>query len=75
MLPLFRETSHTPYIILIQEKLQLYGRWLAIACPRTHGEDIFVVMLGVMHTEKMAYGLLGDWLEGSGWITAFQMAM
>ena len=31
------------------------------------GEDKFVVMLGALHTEKMLYEVLGDWLEGSGW--------
>ena len=24
-------------------------------------------MLGALHTEKMLYEVLGDWLEGSGW--------
>ncbi len=31
------------------------------------GENKFVVMLGAMHTEKMLYDSLGDWLDGSGW--------
>lgn len=31
------------------------------------GENKFVVMLGAIHTEKMLYECLGDWLDGSGW--------
>jgi hypothetical protein len=32
-------------------------------------EDKFIVMLGGMHIEKMLWTCVGDWLEGSGWIT------
>ena len=39
--------------------------------PRTEfGEDSFLVTLGPMHTEKMLLGVSGDWLDGSGWVTA-----
>ena len=32
------------------------------------------MMLGAMHTEKMVYTLLGDWLAGSGWVDAIAKA-
>ena len=39
--------------------------------PQTElGEDSFLVTLGAMHTEKMLWGVSGDWLDGSGWTTA-----
>ena len=34
------------------------------------GEDSFLVTLGAMHTEKMLWDVSGDWLDGSGWVTA-----
>ena len=34
------------------------------------GENSFLVMLGAMHTEKMLWGVSGNWLDGSGWTTA-----
>ena len=33
-------------------------------------EESFLVTLGAMHTEKMLWGVSGDWLDGSGWVTA-----
>ena len=39
--------------------------------PQTeYGKVYFLVTLGAMHTEKMLWGFSGDWLDGSGWITA-----
>ena len=35
-----------------------------------YGENHFLVTLGAMHTEKMLWGVSGDWLDGSGWVTA-----
>ena len=37
--------------------------------PEKYGEDKLIIMLGHMHTEKVGYQILGDWLDGSGWIT------
>ena len=36
----------------------------------TLGKHRFVV-LGAMHTEKMLFDCLGDWLEGSSWTSVF----
>ena len=35
--------------------------------PDTFGEDLFVVMLGALHTEMAAWKRAGNWLRGSGW--------
>ena len=42
--------------------------------PSSVGEDECLLMLGTMHTEKMVYTLLGDWLSGSGWTTLLDKA-
>ena len=34
------------------------------------GEDSILVTLGAMHTEVMLWTVLGDWLNGSYWVTA-----
>ena len=34
------------------------------------GESTFLVTLGAMHTEKMLWSVSGDWLDGSGWVSA-----
>ena len=42
--------------------------------PATHGESIYVVVLGGLHTEMALWNTLGDILEGSGWISALTEA-
>jgi hypothetical protein len=37
--------------------------------PETHGEDKFVVMLGGLHTEMALWSVLGDLLDGIGWVS------
>ena len=41
---------------------------------RSHGEHMYVVMLGGLHTEMALWKTLGDVLEGSGWTTALTEA-
>ncbi len=47
--------------------LAKYVQW---KWPATHGEALYVVMLGGLHTEMALWSTLGDILEGSGWTTA-----
>ena len=47
--------------------LAKYVQW---KWPVTHGESVYVVMLGGLHTEMALWSTLGDILEGSGWTTA-----
>ena len=42
--------------------------------PSTHGEELFVIMLGGLHTEMAALKAAGDWLQGSGWTQALVQA-
>ena len=36
--------------------------------PEQHGEASFVIMLGGLHIEMAYLKVLGQWLEGSGWV-------
>src|SRR6218665_1789141 len=36
--------------------------------PEKFGEDKFVVMMGGLHIEMAALKMLGQWLDGSGWV-------
>lgn len=37
--------------------------------PASHGENQFVIMLGGLHIEMAAFKVLGNWLDGSGWMS------
>ena len=39
-----------------------------------YSEEIFVLLLGGLHIEHTWYKLLGQWLDGSGWVEANQEA-
>ncbi len=42
--------------------------------PETHGEDHFIIMFGGLNIEMTALKMLGDLMEGSGWIGALVQA-
>ena len=61
--------GQTPVMVADQPLFTL-AKKLQWKYPQTeHGEDSFLVTLGAMHTEKMLWGVSGDWLDGGGWIT------
>ena len=63
-------SGQTPVMVADQPLFTLAEK-LQLKYPHTeHGEDSFLVTLGAMHTEKMLWGVSGDCLDGSGWITA-----
>ena len=35
---------------------------------QTHGEEKYVVLMGGLHIEKALLNVLGNWLDGSGWV-------
>ncbi len=62
--------GQTPVMVADQPLFTL-AKKLQWKFPQTdHGEDSYLVTLGAMHTEKMLWGVSGDWLDGSGWTTA-----
>ena len=38
--------------------------------PETHGEEMFVLVMGGLHIENSALNLQGEWLDKSGWTSA-----
>ena len=38
--------------------------------PENYGENKLVVMFGGLHIEMAALMMVGDWLQGSGWVHA-----
>ena len=42
--------------------------------PEDYGEDKFVIMLGGLHIGMAALKMLGDWLNGNGWVQALVQA-
>ena len=59
------DTSHGNWSTAIQAGLET-----SVEVSTEYGEDSFMVTWGAMHTEKMLWGVSGDCLDGSGWITA-----
>jgi hypothetical protein len=57
-------------VMVVDQPLFTLAKKIQWRHPNTHGEDKYVVMLGVMHTEMILFDILGDWLAGSGWICA-----
>ena len=54
-------------IMVVDQPLYTLAKKIQWKYPETHGEAVFVAMLGGLHIEKMLYQVLGDWLDGSGW--------
>ena len=60
--------GQTPVITLDQPLFaitkQIQWNW-----PESHGENQFVIMLGGLHIEMAAFKVLGNWLDGRGWMS------
>ncbi|CAH0381202.1 unnamed protein product [Bemisia tabaci] len=55
-------------IMTCDEPLFAIAKQLQWQFPDKFGEDKFVVMLGGLHIEKAILNVLGDLLDGSGWV-------
>ena len=58
----------------VDQPLSAKTKQLQWSMDNLYGEDKFVLILGVLHTEMTANKVLGQWLEGSGWVEALQEA-
>ena len=65
--------DQTP-VVVVDQPLFTTSKRIQWKFPDTHGEGVYVVMLGGMHIEKMFYQVLGDWLDGSGWTSLLAAA-
>ena len=61
--------SQTP-VIVVDQPLYAICKQIQWTWPESYGEDKVVVMMGGLYIEMNLLKLLGDWLRGSGWITA-----
>ena len=66
--------GQTPAMVTDQSLYTLSKRLQWIFCDTDIAEDKFLVMSGVVHTEKMLWTTSGDWLESSGLTTAITNA-
>lgn len=54
-------------VMVVDQPLCTLTKKIQWKYPDTHGEAVFVVILGGLHIEKMLCQVLGDWLDGSWW--------
>jgi len=40
-----------------------------------HGEDKFLALMGGLHIEMIFWNTVGDYLEGSGWVSALTQSV
>ena len=57
-------------IIAMDQPLFAIAKQIQWNNPNTLGEDHYVVMFGGLHIEMAATKCIGEWLNGSGWVTA-----
>lgn len=69
----FLNPGQTP-VLACDQPLFALAKKIQWKLPEVHGEKKLVVMLGGLHIEMTALRALGDWLEGSGWISAIMQA-
>jgi hypothetical protein len=69
----FLNPGQTP-VITMDQPLYSIAKQLQWDCPETLGEDKYVIMLGGLHTEMVILKTIGDWLDGSGWTDAINLA-
>ena len=61
-------------VIAVDQPLYSVAKKIQWNWPESHGEQHFVFILGGLHIEMAALSVLGDWLEDSGWTSAFIQA-
>ena len=69
----YANPGQTP-VITVDQPLFAKMKHLQWSMDNLYGEDKFVLLLGGLHTEMTANKVLGQWLEGSGWVEAIQEA-
>ena len=69
----FLNAGQTP-ILEVDQPLYALCKKLQWKYPETVRENRCLLMIGAMHTEKMIYTVLGNWLAGSGWTIALTKA-
>lgn len=61
-------------VMTVDQPLFALAKMVQWRWPSTHGENIYVVMMGGLHIEMTLWSVLGDLLNGSGWTSALTEA-
>ncbi len=61
-------------VVTLDQPLFAIAKQIQWNWPSTHGENLFVIMLGGLHIEMASLKTAGDWLKGSGWTQALVLA-
>ena len=65
--------GQTP-VLTVYQPLYALVRKIQWAWPDVYGERQFVVMMGGLHIEMVMLNVLGDFLDGSGWVSMMTSA-
>jgi len=57
-------------VMAFDQPLFALAKYIQWCWPDKYGEQMFVTMLGGLHTEMNAWKTVGDLLDGSGWTSA-----
>ena len=69
----FLNPGQTP-VIAFDQPLFALAKQIQWNWPTTYGEGKIVVVFGGLHIEMAAFKTIGDWLDESGWTSAFAEA-
>ena len=55
-------------VITLDQPLYAIAKKVQWTWPNDYGETCYVVLLGGLHIEMSFLKVIGDWLQGSGWV-------
>lgn len=61
-------------ILTVDQPLFVLAKKIQWTWPETYGKDKFVVMMGGLHIEMAFLKVLGEWIDGSGWVSVMKTA-
>ena len=61
-------------VITLDQPLYTIAKRIQWNWPGNYGENHFVIVLGGLHIEMAGLKVIGDWLEGCGWVEALVQA-
>ena len=61
-------------VVTFDQPLYVLAKQIQFRWPEKYGEDKLVVIFGGLHIEMASLKMLGNWLQGSGWVEALLQA-
>lgn len=68
MLILRQLSLKQPAVMTADQPVYAIAKKVQWLYPELYGEDKLLMMMGALHIEMATLNVLGDWLEGSGWV-------